>query len=104
MQWTLLRNNYDDVMSDFNPYGAWRLFNEDVQQDSTMVRKSPLCSQKTLSTSCVVDEPDKCHIIISVPTSDHRGCVIQFKLSEIVKGVGFWKFYNSLLGDIVFVN
>ena len=55
MQWTLIRNNYDDVMSDFNPHAAWRLFNEDLQQGLimfnedlqqglTMVRRNPVCS------------------------------------------------------------
>lgn len=38
------------------------------------------------------------------PISDHRGCFIQFKLSETVKGDGYRKFNNSLLGGIVLVN
>ena len=34
------------------------------------------------------DKTTDCHIT-SVPTSDHRGCSIQHKVSEIVKGDGY---------------
>ena len=50
-----------------------------------------------------VDKTRECNII-SVPMSDHRGCVIAILLSEVVKGPGYWKFNNSLLEDINYVN
>ena len=36
--------------------------------------------------------------------SDHRGCGIAILLSEVVKGPGYWKFNNSLLDDINYLN
>ena len=50
-----------------------------------------------------MDKTRECNII-SVPVSDHRGCVIAILLSEVVKGPGYWKFNNSLLEDINYVN
>ena len=35
--------------------------------------------------------------------SDHRGCLIHIKSTEVVKDNGCWKFKNSLLWDIEFV-
>ena len=54
-------------------------------------------------SSTVFDKTRECNII-SVPMSDHRGCGIAILLSEIVKGPGYWKFNNSLLEDIDYVN
>ena len=45
----------------------------------------------------------ECSIIL-VPVSDHRGCGIAILLSEVVKGPGYWKFNNSLLDDINYLN
>ena len=56
-----------------------------------------------LTSSTVFDKTRECNII-SVPVSDHRGCGITVLLSEIVKGPGYWKFNNSLLEDINYVN
>ena len=35
--------------------------------------------------------------------SDHRGCLIHIKFTEVVKGNGYWKFNNSLLCHTEFV-
>ena len=45
----------------------------------------------------------ECSIIL-VPMSDHRGCCIAILLSEVVKGPGYWKFNNSLLDNINYLN
>jgi len=38
------------------------------------------------------------------PSVSHRECGIAILLSEVVKGPGYWKFNNSLLEDINYVN
>lgn len=55
-----------------------------------------------LTNSGIFDKTIDCHIV-SVPMSDHRRCLIHIKFMEVVKGNGYWKFYNSLLCDIEFV-
>ena len=96
---------FNEILTDFDLYDTWRQFNRD-SKDFTWSKRTPFAARRLdyiLSTSSTFDKTINCHII-SVPTSDHRGCFIHFKLNEIVKGDGYWKFNNSLLGDIVFVN
>ena len=46
----------------------------------------------------------ECNIIQFGPSVNHRGCGIAILLSEVVNGPGYWKFNNSLLEDITYVN
>ena len=57
-----------------------------------------------MTSSGVFDKTIDCHIV-SIQMSDHRGIFfIDVKFTDIVKGNGYWKFNNSLLCDIEFVN
>ena len=55
------------------------------------------------TSSDVFDKVLNCDIV-SVPFSDHRGCSVQIKVSETVRGNGYWKFDNLLLEDIEYVD
>ena len=55
-----------------------------------------------MNSSGIFDKTIDCHIV-SVPMSDHRGCLIHIMSTDILKGNGYWEFNNSLLNDVGFV-
>ena len=42
--------------------------------------------------------------IHSIAATDHRGCSVSIKFTEIERGPGYWKFNNSLPKDLAYVN
>ena len=79
---------FNDILSGFDLYDTWRLFHGDSKA-FTWSKRFPFVARRLdyiLSTSSVFDKITDCHII-SVPTSDHRGCFIHVKLNEIAKEV-----------------
>ena len=55
-----------------------------------------------LLTEEFFDKTIECNIV-SVPFSDHRSCSVVVKISDIIRGLGYWKFNNSLLNYLNFV-
>ena len=90
-------------MNECNLFDTWRLYNPDIKE-YTWSKGNPFVARRLdsiLTSSTLFDKTRECNII-SVPMSDQ--CGIAILLSEIVKVPGYWKFNNSLLEDIDYVN
>lgn len=96
---------FNDLINNCNLYDVWRYHNTDAKQ-YTWSRTNPFIARRLdyiLTSSNIFDKVTSCSIV-SIPTSDHRGCLIQISLSKIVRGKGYWKFNNSLLENSDYVN
>ena len=81
-----------------------RLFNPDIKE-YTLSKRTPFVA-RTLDyslTSSTFFEKTRVQYYFG-PSVSHRECGIAILLSEVVKGPGYWKFNNSLLEDINYVN
>ena len=56
-----------------------------------------------LASECAVDNITECNIK-TIAQTDHRCVGISYRLSDIVRGPSYWKFNDSLLTDINYVN
>lgn len=86
-------------------YDTWRSFNPHLKE-FTWSRRNPFVARRLdyiFTSSDIFDKVLNCDIV-SVPFSDHRGCSVQIKVSETVRGNGYWKFNNLLLEDIEYVD
>ena len=93
-------NEFNNLLNECDLYDVWRLFNPEIKE-FTWSRNTPFIARRLdyiLASSTAFDRILSSHIF-SVPMSDHRACVIQFKFSDISKGPGYYKFNNSLLND-----
>ena len=70
-----------------------------------MSKRSPFAARRLdyIWTSSTVFDKTRVQYYFG-PSVSHRGCGIAILLSEVVKGPGYWKFNNSLLEDINYVN
>ena len=72
----------------------------------TWCKKNPFVARRLgyiLTNSMLFDKTTECNIH-SVTSTDHRGCSVLIKFAEIERGPGYWKFNNSLLKGLVYVN
>ena len=81
-----------------------RLFNPDIKE-YTLSKRNPFAARRLdyIWTSSTVFDKTRVQYYFG-PSVSHRGCGIAILLSEVVKGPGYWKFNNSLLEDITYVN
>jgi len=96
---------FNDVLNRCDLQDVWRLFHLD-EKEYTWSKRNPFIARRldyVLSSSNVFDKVINCDIV-SVPMSDHRGCLLVLKFTDTVRGPGYWKFNNSLLQDLNFVN
>ena len=56
-----------------------------------------------LTNSMLFDKTIECNIH-SIASTDHRECSVLIKYAEIDRGPGYWKFNNSLLKYLAYVN
>ena len=95
----------NNLVSSCDLYDTWRLFNPETKEYSWSMR-SPFIARRLdyiFVSDNILDIASECRLI-SVPFSDHRGCLMRLKSSDIVRGKGYWKFNNSLLNDHTYVN
>ena len=85
---------------------VWRLFNGE-EKIFTWSRNSPNFIARRLdyilASECAVDNITECNIK-TIAQTDHRCVDISYRLSDIVRGPSYWKFNDSLLTDINYVN
>ena len=96
---------FNDMMDSTNIFDAWRLFHPNEKEFSWST-KSPFIARRLdyiFVCENIFDMITECSLV-SMPFSDHRGCFIHIKESEITRGRGYWKFNNSLLSDHNYVN
>ena len=117
----VLDNNLDIITGDTHPnitikhfkdfvekcdlYDSWRLFHSG-EKEFTWSKQNPMSARRLdyiFVTSSLFDKTVASNIT-SISSSDHRGCTITVKLSQIERGPGYWKFNNDLLRDIEYVN
>ena len=98
-RWTALRQRHASPGN-----STQRLFNPDIKE-YTLSKRSPFAARRLdyIWTSSTVFDKTRVQYYFG-PSVNHRGCGIVILLSEIVKGPGYWKFNNSLLEDITYVN
>ena len=90
----------NNLVASCDLYDIWRLFNPSIKEYSWS-KKNPFIARRLdyiFTSSKILDMSSECRLI-SVPVSDHRGCLIRLQSSDIVRGKGYWKFNNSLLKD-----
>ena len=97
---------FNDLIDRCDLYDTWRLFNPETKEYTWSRHQRQDVVSRRLDYLFVSNEVLN-HVtesnIVSVPFSDHRGCVIKIKENEIVRGKGFWKFNNALLNDNEYV-
>ena len=96
---------FNDMMDSTNIFDAWRLFHPEEKEFSWST-KNPFIARRLdyiFVSENIFDMITECSLV-SMPFSDHRGCFIHIKESEITRGRGYWKFNNSLLSDPKYVN
>ena len=84
---------------------SWRLFHPD-QKEYSWCRKNPFIARRLdyiLISDTVFDRTVSCDIM-SMPNTDHRMIVINFRCSQMQRGPSTWKFNDSLLHDCNFVD
>lgn len=83
---------------------VWRAMHSE-DKDFTWSRSHPFIARRL--DYCFVSKHslNLCHSceLYSVPNTDHKAVVINFKEDNFKRGPGFWKFNNSLLKDHAFV-
>jgi exonuclease III len=87
--------NIDDYVD------IWRVMHEDKRQ-YTWQRLNPVKKQSRLDFFLINNLTQNCVIESSIVTSyrsDHKGILLNIKLTEVQRGPGYWKFNNSLLKD-----
>ena len=78
------------VLHDCDLHNTLRLFNPDCRQ-YTWSRRTPFVARRLdyiLTSSGIFDKTIDSQIV-SDPMSDHRGCFIHIKFTDIVKGNGY---------------
>ena len=93
------------MVNECDLYDAWRLFNPEEKQ-YTWSKSRPFIARRIdyiFVSPNIFDKTIEC-AIQSVAFSDHRGCSVVVKFTDIEKGPGYWKMNNSLLEDINYVN
>ena len=97
-------DKFNAVLAENDLIDTWRMFNPD-KKEYTWSKQNPFVARRIdfiLSTEEIFDRTIDCNIV-SVPFTDHRGYAMVVKMSEIIRGIGYWKFNNSLLKDVDFV-
>ena len=98
-------NKFNELIGNLDLYDTWRLFNPQ-DKEFTWFRNNPFIARRldyVLTNANLFDKTIDCNIH-SVPSTDHRGCSILIKFSNIERGPGLWKFNNSLLNDPKYVS
>ena len=70
------------------------------------VKRNPFVARRLdnkLTNFMLFDKTIECNIH-SIVSTDHRECSVLIKFAEIERGPGYWKFNNSLLKDLAYVN
>ena len=83
---------------------VWRLHHQDEKQ-FTWSRKNPFTARRLdyiFASRNMFDRINLCDII-SYAQSDHRIIEMKYLISNVKRGPGYWKFNDSLLKDIEFV-
>ena len=93
---------FNDLIDRCDLYDTWRLFNPETKEYTWSRHQGQGVVSRRLDYLFVSNDVFN-HVtesnIVSVPFSDHRGCVIKIQENKIVKGRGYWKFNNALLND-----
>ena len=96
---------FNDFVSELGLVDVWRIFhNEDMQHTWSNVN-SPYVARRLdfiLCNELMLDRIHSCEII-DIPHTDHKGVLIEFCDHEMSRGPGYWKFNQSLLSDVNYV-
>ena len=97
---------FNDLIDRCDLYDTWRLFNSETKEYTWSRRHGQDLVSRRLDYLFVSNDVFN-HVteskIISVPFTDHRGCIIKVQENDIVRGKGYWKFNNALLNDNEYV-
>ena len=97
--------HFNDLVAKCDLYDTWRLFHP---QDKayTWCRNKPFLARRLdyIFVNSNTFEKTIESSILSLSSTDHRGCSIVVKLSDMERGPGYWKLNNNLLNDIDYVN
>ncbi|KAK3091716.1 hypothetical protein FSP39_022111 [Pinctada imbricata] len=92
------------IMEELSLQDAWRVHNPN-KQIYTWSRKNPIRRSRLdyfLVSEALMTLIDKVDILPGYRT-DHSIITLEIKLSEFIRGKGFWKFNDSLLSDKLYV-
>ena len=85
---------FNDLLSDCDLRDTWRLFQPEGKE-YTWCKRNPFVARRLdyiPTNSMCFDKTIECNIH-SVASTDHRGCSVLVKFTEIERGSGYWKFY-----------
>ena len=97
-------DKFKQLLEEHDLYDVWRMFHPQ-EKEFTWSKKYPFIARRldyVLMNDELFDKTIESYLI-SIPYSDHRGCVALIKIANIERGPGMWKFNNSLLKDIEYV-
>ena len=100
-----LVKTFNSFLIDNGFYDVWRIFNPEIKE-FTWSRRSPFLARRLdyiLMSADLLDNAFE-SFILSVPSSDHRACVVGLRFTEVKRGGGYFKMNNSLLRDTTYVS
>ena len=96
----------EDVMMNYNLVDSWRIRNPNSKKFSWR-QKSPIIQRRLdywLISDLLQDDVAKVDIIVTAIKTDHYAITLEIdSADDQQRGPSFWKFNNSLLDDILFV-
>ena len=95
-----LVNAFNDLTHDCDIHDVWRVFNSDTKEYTWSRRTGDRFIARRLDYLFLNREALNAAFetnIFSVPASDHRGIYVNLKISNNVRGPGYFKFNNQLL-------
>ena len=99
-------NKFNDLIDRCDLYDTWRFFNPENNEYTWSGRLANGVVSRRLDyifvSNSIFDHVTE-SAIVSVPFSDHRGCLIKVQENNIVRGKGYWKFNNALLSDSEYI-
>ena len=100
-----LVGRFNSFVIECDLYDSWRMFHPDVKQFSWS-KNNPFIARRLdyILTSSMLFDKVIDSSIVSFSVSDHRGCSVTIRFSDLEQGPGYYKFNNSLLNDVNFVS
>ena len=96
---------FNDLKNEGGLNDAWRMFHAQEKEFSWSSKNNFIARRidYILASDWIMNNILECNMF-STPHSDHRYVYIELNCKQTVRGPGIWKFNNSLLKDIEFVN
>ena len=95
---------FNKLMNECELYDIWRLHNHESRDFTWRHKSQPILRRidYILGNEKIVE---KCvhSNIVDMPLTDHRAVIVDLQTQNVEMGPGYWKFNNSLLSDIEYV-